>query len=339
MSIKEYVQAAMNTIPTTFNDSAVSYTAVGGEHRKSSTGLSAVLLNRGGRYLRRSVFQELEKAGFDYVISIESPRENYDIEELSIRFPFVRFILLSRAISVGEQINLAAAEVPSSHFFVLWNDSRLISGGGAERMAERLAGREEKGNLDVEKLSFPICQVPLIQNSHFETLPTLIAPAFFRSSIKAIPFSTGKEGMPSLYPFDAVGLYSKDKFIRLGGYDASLSSTFWQLMDFGFRAHLWGESILSTQLIKVVYDGDPPAGDATVEESHKRFYLKNLAPIFRGDCVHLPWRRFLPYWLRSNTGPLEARSEFKAARDWVETNRFRFVCDARKVLELWETPE
>ncbi|GAB1483888.1 hypothetical protein MASR2M78_27040 [Treponema sp.] len=145
--------------------------------------------------------------------------------------------------------------------------------------------------------------------------------------------------MPSLFPFDAVGIYNKEKFIRLGGFDTSLSSSFWQLMDFGFRAHLWGEAIVSTQLVKVVYDGDVPAGDATIEASHKRFYLKNLAPVFGGDSAHLPWRRFLPYLFRANTGPLEARDEFKAARDWVATNRYRFSCDARTVLELWETPE
>ncbi|GAB1483887.1 hypothetical protein MASR2M78_27030 [Treponema sp.] len=133
----------MNTIPITFNDSKASYTAVGGEHRSASTGLSAVLLNR-GRYLRRSVFQELEKAGFDYVLSIEGPRETYDVEELSLRFPFVRFLLLSRPISLGEQINLAASESPSAHFFVLWNDSRLLSAGGAQRITERLSDRSAR---------------------------------------------------------------------------------------------------------------------------------------------------------------------------------------------------
>jgi hypothetical protein len=67
---------------------------VGGSERGGSTGLSAVLLNRGGRYPRRTLFQELEKSGFDYIISMEGPQERYDIEELASRFPSVRFILL-----------------------------------------------------------------------------------------------------------------------------------------------------------------------------------------------------------------------------------------------------
>ena len=92
----------MSTIPTIFNETLPSYTAVGGKERFASTGLSAVLLNRSGRYPSRTFFQELEKAGFDYVISIESSPEHYDIEELSGSFPYVRFILLKQGISRGE---------------------------------------------------------------------------------------------------------------------------------------------------------------------------------------------------------------------------------------------
>ncbi|GHT96752.1 hypothetical protein FACS1894141_7220 [Spirochaetia bacterium] len=80
----------MNTIPSIFNNTMPSYTAVGGTERGASTGLSAILLNRGGRYPRRTLFQELEKTGFDYIISMEGPQERYDVEDLSGRFPIVR---------------------------------------------------------------------------------------------------------------------------------------------------------------------------------------------------------------------------------------------------------
>ena len=99
----------MNTIPTTFNDILPSYTAVGGTERKASTGLSAVILNRGGRYPRYGLFEELGKAGFDYILSMEGSFSRYDLEALSGDFPFVRFILLKEQLSPGEEINLAAA--------------------------------------------------------------------------------------------------------------------------------------------------------------------------------------------------------------------------------------
>lgn len=329
----------MNTIPTTFNDSLASYTAVGGDRRAASTGLSAVILNRGGRYLRRTLFQELEKAGFDYVVSIEGPRETWDVEELATRFPFVRFILLKEQATLGAQINLSAAEISTERFFVLWNDLRLIQGGGALRIAERLSEAQELAVAEDGQATARLCTVPTIQNSRFETLPTLMAPAFFRGGVKTIPFAPTREGTPSLYPFDAAGIYDKDRFVKLGGFDGSIASPYWQLMDFGFRAQLWGESIRSTQLVKLAYDGEVPAENATIDESYKSFYLKNLAPIHRGDCAHIPLRRFPSYLFRSGGGPLRSWNDFAEARRWVETNRFRFVCDARKVIELWETPE
>jgi hypothetical protein len=330
----------MSTIPTIFNETLPSYTAVGGKERFASTGLSAVLLNRSGRYLRRTFFQELEKTGFDYIISIESSPEHYDLEELSGRFPYVRFILLRREISLGEQINLAASELDSPLFFVLWNDLKIFAGGTATRMAERLSGAHEdaKDSGGEEKKSpfKRLCTVPLIQNSRFETLSTLIAPVVFRKKVRTMLFSPHSEGLPSLYPFDGVGIYDRERFIRLGGFDGTLQNTHWQFMDFGFRAHLWGEEISLSQQIKLSYDGAIPAEDNTAEASYRRFYLKNLAPEFRGDCAHLPLRRFPGYFFRSGEDPFAAWEDFSESRRWVSTNRFRWHCDARAVTARWD---
>ena len=328
----------MNTIPIIFNETLPSYTAVGGKERFASTGISAVLLNRSGRYPRRTFFQELEKTGFDYVISIESSPERYDVEELSGRFPYVRFILLKREISLGEQINLAASELDSPLFFVLWNDLKIFAGGGSERMAERLSRGQDETKENGEKQSpfKRLCTVPLIQNSRFETLPTLIAPAVLRKKVTTRFFSPGVEGLPSLYPFDGVGIYDRERFIQLGGFDGTLKNTHWQFMDFGFRAHLWGEEISVTQQIKLSYDGEIPAEDNTAGESYRRFYLKNLAPVFRGDYAHLPLSRFPAYLFRSGDDLFAAWEEFSESRRWVRTNRFRWRCDARAIAERWD---
>ncbi|MDR2258870.1 MAG: hypothetical protein LBE14_06950 [Treponema sp.] len=328
----------MNTIPTIFNETLPSYTAVGGNDREASTGLSAVLLNRTGRYPRRTLFQELEKTGFDYVISIETSPERYDVEDLSGRFPFVRFILLREEITLGEQINLAASELSSPLFFVLWNDLRIIAGGGAGRMAERLAfTQEELKKIGDEKSRFRrLCTVPAIQNSRFETLPTLIAPAVFKNRVKTLLFPPLEDGMPSLYPFDGVGIYDRERFIRLGGFDGTLTNTHWQFMDFGFRSWLWGEEIRSTQMVKISYDGEVPAADNTAEASYRRFYLKNLAPLFRGDYAHLPFRRFPAYFFKSGEDLFAAWENFSAGRRWVSLNRYRWKSDARTITDRWD---
>ena len=335
----------MSGIPTIFNNGLPPYTAVGGNERSASTGLSAVLLNRGGRYPRYSLFEDLEKAGFDFVLSMESSSTRYDIEALSSRFPFVRFILLKKAVSFGEEINLAASELSCPLFFVLRSDTRILRGGSAERMAERLlvppAGNGEGGSLSSAFAYKRLCTVPLIQDGRSETMPTCIEAALVpeetrkqgaREVIRAINFIPQKEGAPSLYPFDGIGIYDRERFIRLGGFDPSISSFHWQLMDFGFRSRLWGEEIAATMLVKVAYSGEIPQEDSTADLGGMRFYLKNIAPVFRGDFAHIPLRRFPAYCKRRGVF-LEAWKEFSAARSWVKTNRYRFTSDARTVAE------
>jgi hypothetical protein len=301
---------------------------VGGSGRAASTGLSAVLLNRGGRYPRRTLFQELEKAGFDYILSIEGTGERYDLEDLSGRFPFVRFILLKEPISPGEEINLAAAELSSPFFFVLWNDHRLFEGTCAARMAELFGGKR-------------LCTVPLIQNSRFETLHTLIRPVYHRKrrtgTIKALPEAPGRENQSTLFPYDWLGIYDRERFVRLGGFDGDIRHPHWQLMDFGFRAFLWNEEIRSTRIVRLVRDGPQPPSDSTAEHSYRLFYLKNLAPEFRDDHGYLPLRRFPGYLVSSGWDLLGAWSEFSRERNWVLANRNRFCRDARELTERWDS--
>ena len=341
MNTGGFAQFVMNTIPITFKDFLPSYTAVGGNERRASTGLSAVVLNRGGRYPRYTLFEELAKAGFDYVLSMEGALSRYDVEALSQSFPFVRFILLKEPVTPGEEINLAAVELSSPLFFVLWNDVKILRGGGAERMAERLQSFARASQESDSKSQYKrLCTVPLIQDGHSEIMPTLIAPALVpekrtEASFKTIPFISRKEGLPSLYPFDSMGVYDRDRFIRLGGFDPSIKSYHWQLMDFGFRANLWGEEIASTQLIKLSYEGAIPPEDSTAGESFHSFFLKNMAPVFRGDYAHIPYRRFPRYYRRRGGDIIAAWKEFGAGRRWVKINSFRFTSDARTLAERW----
>jgi len=329
----------MSTIRTTFNDNLPSYTAVGGTERKASTGLSAVILNRSGRHPRYTLFEELAKIGFDYVLSMESSVSRYDLESLSQSFPFVRFILLKEPVSKGEEINLAAAELSTPLFFVFWNDLRILRCGGAERMAERLfvGGAENRGRYK------RLCTVPLIQDERSDSLPTLIIPMLLpekkvKLSIKTIPSIPQKEGLPSLYPFDGIGIYDRERFLRLGGFDTLIESFYWQLMDFGFRSSLWGEEIASTRLIKLSYEGTVPYEDTTQGEGWRRFFLKNLAPVFRRDYAHIPLARF-PSYARRRGELFAAWEEFTSAREWVKTNRYRFISDARTVAECFVSDE
>ena len=333
----------MNTIPTIFNEKISPYTAVGSKARSASTGISAVILNRPG-YARRSFFQDLEKTGFDNVISVESSAPHYEIDELSGRFPFVRFILPEKKINLGERINLAATEVESPLFFVMRSDMKIIAGGTARRMAERLIvaceenaekslqGRSEKKN-EIKRL----CTIPVLMNSNYEILPSVIIPMTQRKNMRTYHMEPRIEGELSLYPFDGIGIYDRQRFILTGGYDATLNHTHWQLMDFGFRAHLWGEEIALNLHFKLSCGGEPPLEDYTVENNYKRFYLKNLAPVYKSDYAHLPYYRFPGFLNKSGDDLLTALEEFKTARKWVTRNKFRYKCDARSVISRFET--
>jgi len=327
----------MSTIPTTFNEILPSYTVVGGRERIASTGLSAILLNRGRRYTRRNLFYDLEKTGFDYIISIEPSPPAYDIDELAARFPFVRFVLLKEPIGLGEQINLAVSELDTPLFFVLWNDLKIITGGVARRMAERLicangAAEANGGNTKYRRL----CTVPVIQTARFDTLPTLMVPALRRNRMRTMFLYPTSEGLASLYPFDGVGIYDRERFVRLGGFDGTLESSYWQLMDFGFRAYLWGEEIASTQAVRLSYEADFPTEKNANGPDYNRFYLKNLAPVFQGDHAHLPLRRFPRFLLQADKGFSAAWNDFSASRQWVNANSFRWHCDSKAMVKRWD---
>jgi len=328
----------MNTIPTIFNQTVAQYTAVGGKERIASTGISAVVLNRTGQHQRRSFFADLEKTGFDNIISIESCAPHYDIEELSGRFPFVRFILPEKALNLGEQINLAASEIDNPLFFVIRSDMKFIAGGTARRMAERLiVAANEAGENEITTGFKRLCTVPVIMNANYESMPTLTAPMTQRKKLQSAFLEPHTEGDLSLYPFDAVGIYDKTRFIQTGGFDITIKNNFWQLMDFGFRAHLWGEEIALSLQLKLSYNGEMPSEDTTVNHDYKRFYLKNLAPIFRSDYAHLPLYCFPSFLVKTGEEISSAWKEFKECRKWVVKNKFRWKMDARTVINRWES--
>jgi len=334
----------MNTIPTIFNEDIIPYTAVGGKERIASTGLSAVILNRPG-YVRRSFFNDIEKIGFDNVISIESSSPHYDMEELSGRFPFVRFILPEHEINLGEQINLAAAETECPLFFVIRSDMKIIAGGIARRIAERMiykntdndaAGGAKKNGIK------RLCTVPVIMNSNYELFSSLSAPAVKKKELQSVFLDPQNEGDLTLYPFDGIGIYDTQRFRKIGGYDKNIKEKHWQLMDFGMRSYLYGEEIAINLHSKLSYTGELPVENNSIDHDYRRFYLKNLAPIFHAEktsnqYASLPLYRFFSFLFNTGEDFYSAWKEFKEIRKWINKNKYRFICDARAVTDNWNT--
>ena len=195
----------MSTIPITLNDRPVPYTVVGGRKgRGCPEGLpvSVVLLHRGNRLYQAQLLADLERVGFDSILSIETGAENPDVESLSARFPEVRFLFLQEEITAGERINLGIRESCGPFVFVLWNDQRLSTAALSSRFFERLAEQDV------------LCTAPFLSTREGNPVPSLLAPAFDRSSLRVLSFPAQKDGEKTLFPFDGCGIYSRE--IRSG---------------------------------------------------------------------------------------------------------------------------
>jgi hypothetical protein len=286
--------------------------------------VSIVLLNRGSRLYRGEVFRELDRLGFESIVSIDEGADSRDIESLAGRYPRVRFLLLSGKASIGERVNLGIRESPGPFVFVLWDDMRLSTQALSSRFFERLASQNH------------LCVAPFVTTKGGEMLPTASAPALFGSSLKVLNLPPSRDGSRTLFPFDFCGIYSRERFVLTGGFDGGLDKPYWQKLDFGFRAWLWGEEIRLAQALKLNYIESSPEEDTTPDDCYKWFWLKNLAPQFRGDSAAMPPHRFWPYLRARRGGLLSAIGEFRSAREWVQINRYRFRSDAASLVDLWE---
>lgn len=316
----------MNTTPGTPEPRETAYTVLGGGARPaSSSRVSVVVLNRGGRLYRARQLQDLERAGFAEVVSIEESGEGrHELEALASRFPSTRFAVVPPGLSPGERAGIGFRESRSPWVLLLWNDQRLAAGALSSRFAERL---EERSWL---------CATPWFRGPGGEVLPSASAPALEGSGLRVLSLEPREDGEKILFPLDYAGVYSRERFLASGGFDPSFRSPWWQLVEFGFRCWLRGETLGSAQALRVDYAEAPPSYDSSPGGDYRRFHLRCLAPVHRGDSAHLPWSRFPRFALRGGADLSEALSEFRAARAWVAANAFRFRMDARALVDLWE---
>lgn len=317
----------MNTIPLTLDAFRPTYTVLGGTKTRSSREgfpVSVLLLNRGPRLYRASLLQDLTHIGFESILSIETGSDSPEIESLASRFPNVRFISFQEPTGIGDRLNVGMRESCAQYVFVLWNDMRLATSTLSSRFFEKVV------ELDLA------CLVPTIADPQGVVVPSIVHPAMSHQTLRMVPLSPAKDGEKTVYPFDWCGIYSREKFILLGGFDWTIRNPYWQRLDFGLRAWLWGEELRYAQALRLKYESAPPPDDTSPDIDYGRFWLKNLAPIHQGDSALIPGIKFFPFLARARRGPLSAFEEFRAARTWVRANAFRFKQDASRLADLWD---
>ena len=315
----------MSTTPSMPERTGLSYAVVGGARldRIQSAPLRAslLLLNRGPRFARPEALREAEALDVGEVISVE--RSSVEVDTLSREHPEVKFLLPHEAASVGELINIGVAEARGRLVIVLWSDMRVDSPAA-------LAGR-----LDAAESSGALCVAPVLSGPDGSVLPVLALPRLLGGRLSVLRSPAVAEQTSTLYPIDYCGIYRKDRFLGIGGFEGPVSSAYWQKLEFGLRCHLWGESLVVRRDLRLAYCSDLAPEDTTPDPAYRRFYLRTVAVRVRNDGGYLPIARFLPYFLRAGTGLASALAEFGEARRWVDSRRKLFRRDLRGLVERW----
>ncbi len=316
----------MNTIPLTFNEHQINATILGGWQCPSfiPRKMGIILLNSSASVQRMQILESLIRQGFEYIVSIEKDPKNYNLEEFSRNFPSVKFIIPLEEVNDGECINLGMADLSTEYVMVLRDTLKLkgevISPGVAETF------------MDDEWL----CTVPRLMKKNGSPVAATFIPSVDKSHFHVIASNYISENVKTFYPFDNIGLYNRQKFIQLGGFDYTIKNSYYQNLDFSMRAWLWGEKIRLTPYFSLQYDNEVPAEDSTPGLDSTRFYLKNLLPRFVRDHGEILKRSFLRFYFWSRSGLMAAMEQFSEARGWVESNKYRFKTDAGQLIEKWE---
>lgn len=317
----------MNTIPSIFNERQVPLTILAGHESPANPRLSlaVVLLNVGaGGLYRGKILENLIKSGFSSIVSIDRTPGNYSVEEMLRGFPCVKFVIPQEEVSVGDMINIAMGEIVEDYALVITDSIRVTPALLSANIIERYT------------VQGYFCLAPKLTDSQRRPLPVRFTPEVDNGILKPGFSDVISDKSPTLYPFDFIGIYNRAKFIRLGGYDYTITSPYWQNLDLSLRAWLWGEEIIMSPLFQLSYEGEVPVPDTTPDHTQLRFYLKNGAPRHVDDRCYIPFSRFASYRRRSKLPVGAAYREFMDARRWVAQNRHSFRQDLVGLIDSWE---
>ena len=314
----------MNGIPLTFSEHQINRTVLGGRvnDNPSALNISVILLNSSGSHFKLHVFENLLQCNFQSIISMEHDSSNFT-DDVSKKYPMIKFIIPQEKATDGELINLAIGEIQSDYVLVLRDSLNIPSGFLQPNLSERLTAGS------------PYCIVPRLMDKNNCALPCAFSPSAEYSHFVVDSSSEIANGKKTLFPFDYVALYNRKKFIELGGFDWTINSPYWQNLDLALRSWLWGEETRLTSLLQFSYIDEVPVNDTTFNLDYLRYYLKNELPKIKMEQGYIKRSSFLGFFFHSSCGYMEARRQFNAARSWVENNKFRFKMDLQTFVQNW----
>ena len=315
----------MNGIPLTFSEHQINRTVIGEWTNTSPEALniSVIMLIDGGTHFKVNAFDNLLSCNFDSIIAIEKRNDTFSIEEIAKRYPKVKFIIPKEETTEGEMINLAMGEITSEYVLVLKDTLNIPQNMINKNLAQKLI---QKGDY---------CIVPRLLDKNKNGLSTHYNPCAEKSHFVIDSSFVVSEGVQTLYPFDFIALYNRKKFIRLGGFDYTIKSPYWQNLDLALRSWLFDERTTLTTMLQFSYVDEVPLEDRTVNIDYLRYYLKNEVPRINNGEGYLKHGSFFKFYKQSTCGYMEARRQYKCAKEWVKANKYRFKNDLMGFIQGW----
>ena len=158
----------MNTIPLIFNQRQIQRTVIGGSEfvapLEQCLPISIVIINRGARQYRSQIFQRLQNFNFRQIIFVEQAGNDYELENLTKTYPFVKFLVPLEKVTVGDLVNMAVSEVDTEYALVLWNDTSIKGDNLSRRFVEKVISEQI------------LCQVPFLSTVSRQDLPVQMVP-------------------------------------------------------------------------------------------------------------------------------------------------------------------
>ena len=314
----------MNTIPLTFDEHQINRTVIGGRtNTPGALNISVILFNSGGTHFKINNLENLLSCNFDSIISIEKNNDTFSIEDVTKKFPKIKFIIPKEETNDGEMINLAISELSSDYVLVLRDSLYIPQGMILQNLAQRLVKEDI------------YCFVPRLLDKNKNGLSTRFNPCAEKSHFVIDSSFVVTDGVKTVYPFDFIAVYNRKKFIRLGGFDYTIKSPYWQNLDLAVRSWLFGEKTKLTTMLQFSYLDEVPVEDRTVNIDYLRYYLKNELPVLKNDRGCFKYNSFFKFFRQSSCGFLEARRQYQCAKDWVEANKCHYKMDLQSFIQNW----
>ncbi len=298
------------------------YAVFGQETLNTAEDLSCVILNRGGRYERAQVIRQLNELGFDSIISVEVGSNHYEIEGLCQVFPNLRVLVLQNNISLGEMVNLAMTEASSEYVMIIWNT--FIHTLPSINLLRYIQDSDS------------ICIVPQLLNHAADPIPGVHIPTQYRNELNIVSTTVQSAVRRTLYPTDFVGLYHRSSFLDCGGYDLNIREPYWQLVDFGFRAGLFGKRIVVDTRWQLNCRSPQMVEDRNEGVGYARFFLKNLAISFGRGGVYIPFLSCIKLCLGRRLSLITLLRIRRSLRAWLTVEQQKIICDATKFIQTWD---